>query len=190
MRKIIVSEFVTLDGVMEDPGGADHFERGGWAFQFERGLEGDKFKLDEVIEAGALLLGRKTYESFAAAWPSRTGDFADKMNGMPKYVVSTTLDAAAWNNSTLIQGNVAEEAAKLKAMPGQDILVAGSGQLVRTLMRHDLIDEYRLMVYPVILGKGKRLFEDGNTRHNLQLAEVKPVGSGIMILIYHPVGKQ
>ncbi len=190
MRKIIVSEFVTLDGVMEDPGGADHFERGGWAFQFERGPAGDKFKLDEVMEASALLLGRKTYESFAAAWPSRTGEFADKMNGMPKSVISTTLDHAAWNNTTIIKSNVAEEAAKLKAMPGQDILVAGSGQLVRTLMQHDLIDEFRLMVYPVILGKGKRLFEEENTRHNLQLAEVKPVGSGIMILIYHPVGKQ
>ncbi len=189
-RKIIVSEFVTLDGVMEDPGGADHFERGGWAFQFERGPEGDKFKLDEVMEAGALLLGRKTYEGFAAAWPSRTGEFADKMNGMPKYVVSTTLGTAGWNNSTIIKSNVAEKAAKLKATPGQDILIAGSGQLVRTLMQHDLIDEYRLMVYPVILGKGRRLFEEGNTRHNLQLAEVKPVGSGIMILIYHPVGKQ
>ncbi len=189
MRKIIVSEFVTLDGVMEDPGGADHFERGGWAFQFERGPEGDKFKLNEVMEADALLLGRKTYESFAAAWPSRTGEFADKMNGMPKYIVSTTLDHAAWNNSTIIKGRVAEEVAKLKAMPGQDILIAGSGQLVHTLMQHNLIDEYRLMVYPVILGKGKRFFEDRNTRHNLQLAEVKSVGSGIMILVYHPAGK-
>ncbi len=190
MRKVIVSEFVTLDGVKEDPGGADHFERGGWAFQFERGPEGDKFKLDEVMEAGALLLGRKTYESFAAAWPTRTGEFADKMNSMPKYVVSTTLDSASWNNSTFITGNVAEEVAKLKAAPGQDILVAGSGQLVRTLMQHNLVDEYRLMVYPVILGKGTRLFAEGNTRHNLQLAEVKPVGSGIMILIYHPASQQ
>ncbi len=190
MRNVIVSEFVTLDGVMEDPGGADHFERGGWAFQFERGPAGDKFKLDEVMEAGALLLGRKTYDGFAAAWPSRTGEFADKMNGMPKFVVSTTLDRAAWNNSTIIKSNVAEEVAKLKAMPGQDILIAGSGQLVHTLIPHDLIDEYRLMVYPVILGKGKRLFEDGNSRHALQLVEARPVGSGIMILVYHPARKK
>ncbi len=190
MRKIIVSEFVTLDGVMEDPGGADHFERGGWAFQFERGPEGDKFKLDEVMEAGALLLGRKTYEGFAAAWPSRTGEFADKMNNMPKYVVSATLNRASWNNSTLIKGNVAEEVAKLKAMPGQDIMVAGSGQRINTLMQHDLVDEYRLMVYPVILGKGKRLFEDGNVLHALQLVKAQPVGDGILILVYHPARKQ
>ncbi len=190
MRKVIVSEFITLDGVMEDPGGADHFERGGWAFQFERGPEGDKFKLDEVMEAGALLLGRKTYEGFAAAWPSRTGEFADKMNGMPKYVVSTTLDHAGWNNTTVIKGDVAGEVAKLKAGPGQDILIAGSGQLIHHLMQHDLIDEYRLMVYPVILGKGQRLFEPGNSRRDLHLAEIKPVRSGILILVYHPARKQ
>ncbi len=190
MKKIIVSEFLTLDGVMEDPGGSDHFERGGWAFQFERGPQGDQFKLDEVMQAGALLLGRKTYEGFATAWPSRTGDFADKMNGMPKYVVSTTLDRAGWNNSTIIKGNVAEEVAKLKAMPGQDILVAGSGRLVHTLMEHDLVDEYRLMVYPVILGKGQRFFEEGNRLQALELAEAKPIGSGIMILVYHPAHKQ
>ncbi len=189
MRKVIVSEFITLDGVMEDPGGADHFERGGWAFQFERGPEGDKFKLDEVMEAGALLLGRKTYEGFAAAWPSRTGEFADKMNGMSKYVVSNTLDHAGWNNTTIIKGNVAEEVAKLKAAPGQDILIAGSGQLVHTLMEHNLIDEYRLMVYPVILGKGQRLFEAENSQLALELVEAKPVGSGIIILVYHPARK-
>ncbi len=186
MRKVIVSEFVTLDGVVEDPGGAEKFERGGWAFQFERGPEGDKFKLDEVMSAGALLLGRKTYEGFAAAWPSRTGEFADKMNGMPKYVVSTTLEKASWNNTTIIKNDVVEEIARLKAMPGQDILVAGSAKLIHTLMKADLIDEYRLMMYPVVLGKGKRLFEGGNNRHALRLAEVKPVSSGIIILIYHP----
>jgi dihydrofolate reductase len=190
MKKVIVSEFVTLDGVMEDPGGAEQFERGGWAFQFERGPEGDKFKLDEVMQAGALLLGRKTYEGFAAAWPSRTGEFADKMNGMPKYVVSTTLDNAGWNNSTIISSNVVEKVAELKGLPGQDILIAGSGQLVGTLLEHDLVDEYRLMVYPVILGKGKHLFEDGNRRHALQLVEAKPVGAGILILVYHPGREQ
>jgi dihydrofolate reductase len=179
MRKIIVSEFVTLDGVMEDPGGSEGFERGGWAFQFERGPEGDKFKLDELFASDALLLGRVTYQGFAAAWPSRKDEagFADRMNNLPKYVVSTTLEQAEWNNSRLIKGNVVEEVSKLKAMPGGDILVAGSGQLVRALMEHDLVDEYRLMVFPVILGSGKRLFEDASKTSSLRLVEAKPVGS-------------
>jgi dihydrofolate reductase len=191
MRKIIVSEFVTLDGVMEDPGGSEGFERGGWAFQFERGPEGDKFKLDELFASDALLLGRVTYQGFAAAWPSRKDEagFADRMNNLPKYVVSTTLEQAEWNNSRLIKGNVVEEVSKLKAMPGGDILVAGSGQLVRALMEHDLVDEYRLMVFPVILGSGKRLFEDASKTSALRLVEVKPVGSGVLILIYRPANK-
>ena len=155
MRNVIVSEFVTLDSVMEDPGGAEKFERGGWAFQFDRGPEGDKFKLDEVMASEALLLGRITYEGFAAAWPSRTGEFADKMNNMQKYVVSTTLRQAEWNNSKVIRSNVTGQVAELKGMRGGDILVAGSGQLVHTLMEHNLVDELRLMVYPVILGERK-----------------------------------
>jgi dihydrofolate reductase len=186
MRRVVVSEFLTLDGVMEDPGGADKFERGGWAFKFERGPEGDKFKLDEVMASDTLLLGRKTYQGFSEAWPSRTGEFADKMNGMPKFVVSKTMDKAGWNNSRLIKSNVAEEVSILKELPGQDILVAGSGQLVHTLMEHDLVDEYRLMVFPVILGLGKRLFNDQGLSHSLQLVESKPVGSGVLILVYHP----
>jgi dihydrofolate reductase len=186
LRKIIVSEFVTLDGVTEDPGGAEKSERGGWAFQFERGPEGDKFKLDEIMDADALLLGRKTYDGFAEAWPSRTGEFADKMNNVSKYVVSTTLEHGSWKNTKLIKSNIAEEVSKLKAMTGGDILVAGSTQLVHTLMEHDLIDEYRLMVYPIVLGKGKRLFIDGSDKHPLQLLEAKPVGQGVLILIYHP----
>jgi dihydrofolate reductase len=185
MRKIIVSEFVTLDGVMEDPGGADKTIHGGWAFQFERGPEGDKIKLDEVMEAEALLLGRITYEGFAAAWPSRTGEFADKMNNMPKYVVSASLKKAEWNNSKLIKNDIVGEVSKLKAMTGDDILVAGSGQLVHTLIQHKLIDEFRLMVYPVLLGSGKRLFRDGG-RMKLILAETKTFGSGIMLMRYHP----
>jgi len=190
MRRIVVTEFLTLDGVMEDPGGSERSDRGGWAFQFERGPEGDKFKLDELFANDATLLGRVTYQGFASAWPSMTGEFADKMNGMPKYVVSTTLERVGWNNSTLIRSNIAEEVSRLKAMPGQDILVAGSGLLVQTLMLHDLIDEYRLMVYPVVLGKGKRLFDDGGERHALRLIEAKPVGSaGVITLIYHPVPK-
>ena len=174
MRRIVVSEFVTLDGVMEDPGGAEDFDRGGWAFQFERGPDGDKFKLDEVLEADALLLGRKTYEGFAKAWPTVTDEvgFAEKMNSMPKYVVSSTLESAGWNNSTVINGDVAEEVAKLDG----SILVAGSAQLVQTLMDHDLVDEYRLMIYPVLLGSGKRLFRDGVDTTALQIVETNQTG--------------
>jgi dihydrofolate reductase len=186
MRSVIVSEFITLDGVIEDPGGAEKFDRGGWAFQFERGPEGDKFKMDEIMDADALLLGRKTYEEFEAAWPSRTGEFADKMNGMPKYVVSTTLKEPAWNNTKVIRRSIAEEVLTLKTMPGRDILIAGSAKLVNTLLQDGLIDEYRLMVYPVILGMGKRLFDQANDAHALKLMEARSIGAGILILIYHP----
>ena len=185
MRRIVVSEFVTLDGVMEDPGGAEGFDRGGWAFQFERGPDGDKFKLDEVLEADALLLGRKTYEGFAKAWPTVTDEvgFAEKMNSMPKYVVSSTLESADWNNSTVINGDVAEEVAKLKQQPGGNILVAGSAQLVQTLMDHDLVDEYRLMIYPVLLGSGKRLFKDGIDTTALQIVETNQTGQVATVVL-------
>jgi dihydrofolate reductase len=184
MRKIIVSEFITLDGVMEDPGGAEKSGRGGWAFQFERGPEGDQFKLEETMAAGALLLGRVTYVGFAAVWPSRTGEFADNMNNMPKYVVSATLKEAGWMNTSIIKNNPVEEISRLKEMPGGDILVAGSGRLVHFLMQNNLVDVLRLMVYPVILGSGKRLFNDGLDRLALHLDEVKAVGSGILTMIY------
>ncbi len=189
MSRIVVSEFVSIDGVMEDPGGSEKTLFGGWAFQFQRGPEGDKFKMDELMASDGLLLGRVTYQGFAAAWPGRTDDagFADKMNTMPKYVVSTTLDRADWNNSRLIRKDIPQAIARLKEEPGKDILVAGSCQLVRTLVDHDLVDEYRLMVYPVILGSGKRLFVDGNARHPLKLMEARPVGTeGVLTLIYHP----
>ena len=181
MRRIVVSEFVTLDGVMEDPGGAEGFDRGGWAFQFERGPDGDKFKLDEVLEADALLLGRKTYEGFAKAWPTVTDEvgFAEKMNSMPKYVVSSTLESGDWNNSTVINGDVAEEVAKLDG----NILVAGSAQLVQTLMDHDLVDEYRLMIYPVLLGSGKRLFKDGADMTALQIIETNQTGQVATVVL-------
>ena len=181
MRRIVVSEFVTLDGVMEDPGGAEAFDRGGWAFQFERGPDGDKFKLDEVLEADALLLGRKTYEGFAKAWPTVTDEvgFAEKMNSMPKYVVSSTLESADWNNSTVINGDIAEEVAKLDG----NILVAGSAQLVQTLMDHDLVDEYRLMIYPVLLGSGKRLFKDGVDTTALQIVETNQTGQVATVVL-------
>jgi dihydrofolate reductase len=183
MREIVVSQFVTLDGVMEDPGGSEGFERGGWAFQFERGPEGDQFKLDEVMAAGALLLGRVTYEGFAAAWPSREGEFADKFNTMPKYVVSTTLEDPEWSNSTVIR-DVGEVAA-LKDEEGGEILVNGSAQLVRALMERELVDEYRLMVFPVVLGAGKRLFDDGAPRTPLRVVETKSVGE-VVILTLRP----
>jgi dihydrofolate reductase len=185
MSKLVVSEFVTLDGVMEDPGGAEGFDRGGWAFRFERGPEGDRFKLDEVLEADALLLGRRTYEGFAEAWPSRTDEagFADKMNAMRKYVVSTTLETAGWNNSTLIAGDVATEVAKLKDQPGGDILVAGSRTLVQTLLRHDLVDELRLMVFPVALGSGKRLFPDAAEMTTFELVETRPAGAVAILVL-------
>jgi dihydrofolate reductase len=185
MGKLVVSEFVTLDGVMEDPGGAEGFDRGGWAFRFERGPEGDRFKLDEVLEADALLLGRRTYEGFAEAWPSRTDEagFADKMNAMRKYVVSTTLETAGWNNSTRIAGDVATEVAKLKDQPGGDILVAGSRTLVQTLLRHDLVDELRLMVFPVALGSGKRLFPDAAEMTTFELVETRPAGAVAILVL-------
>jgi dihydrofolate reductase len=183
-----VTEFITLDGVIEDPGGSENFERGGWAFDFDRGDEGTKFKLDEILEAEAQLLGRRTYDGFAAAWPSRTGEFADRMNKSPKYVVSSTLEEPSWENSTVISGNVAEEVSKLKEQPGGSILVAGSVQLVQTLLEHGLVDELHLMIFPVVLGKGKRLFEDGLGKSALQLVESRPVGpDGVVILVYRPV---
>jgi dihydrofolate reductase len=185
MSKVVVSQFVTVDGVIEDPGGSENFERGGWAFQFDRGDEGDKFKLDEVMASDALLLGRVTYEGFAEAWPSRSGEFADKFNNMPKYVVSTTLEDPEWNNSTVIKSDVAEEVSKLKQEPGGDILVNGSATLMRELVEHDLVDEYRLMVFPVVLGSGKRLFPEGIGSSSLRLVDAKPMAD-VLTLTYEP----
>src|SRR6476646_5700797 len=161
MGKVVVSQFVTVDGVVEDPVGSEKSPYGGWAFQFDRGAEGDQFKFDEVTAAEALLLGRKTYEGFAEAWPSREGEFAEMMNSMPKYVVSTTLETADWQNTTILPGDdLAAEVAVLKAEHEGDILVAGSARLVQSLVALDLVDELRLMVFPVVLGSGKRLFAD------------------------------
>ncbi len=185
MGKVVVSEFITLDGAVEDPGGAEEFDRGGWAFNFDRGPEGDKFELDEAMASEALLLGRVTYEGFAEAWPSRSGAFADKFNTMPKYVVSTTLKDPEWNNSTVIDGDVAEAVAELKRDVDGDILVNGSVQLVQTLMEHDLVDEYRLMVFPTILGAGKRLFGETSDAAALRLVDAKPAGE-TLILVYEP----
>jgi dihydrofolate reductase len=185
MGKLVVTEFVSVDGLFEDPGGAEGYEHGGWTFEYDRGDDGDKFKLDELMEAEVQLLGRVTYEGFAAAWPSREGEFADKLNNDPKYVVSTTINDPEWQNTTVISGNVAEEIAKLKERTDGVILVAGSGTLVHTLMDADLVDELRLMVFPTVLGRGKRFFADGIDRLKLRLAESRQVGSdGVQIQIY------
>ena len=186
MSRIVVTEFVSLDGVMEDPGGSENFKHGGWSFAYNRGDEGDKFKLDETMESDALLLGRKTYEGFAAAWPSRDGEFADKFNTMPKYVVSSTLDEPEWTNSTVLKGDVVDEVTKLREQPGGDIVVHGSAQLVQTLLDNDLVDELRLMVFPVVLGSGKRLFGEADDKKGLRLASSRTVGDGVAILIYQP----
>ena len=183
MGRIVVTEFVSVDGVMEDPGGAEDYEHGGWTFEFDRG-EGDKFKLDETMEAEAQLLGRVTYEGFAEAWPSRSGEFADKFNTMPKYVVSSTLERADWNNTIVLSGDLAEEVSKLKQDVEGVILVAGSRRLVQALLEHDLVDELRLMVFPVVLGSGKRLFADRGDKKPLRLSDSKAVGDGVAILTY------
>ena len=188
MGRIIVTEFVSLDGVMEDPGGAGEFRHAGWSFEIPRGAEGDKFKLDETMASEALLLGRVTYEGFAAAWPGREDEFgfADKFNSMPKYVVSSTLENPEWTNSHVLKGDVVEEVRRLKGELDGDIVVHGSAQLVQTLLEHDLVDELRLMVFPVVLGTGKRLFGETSDKKPLRLADSQVVGEGVAIMTYQP----
>jgi dihydrofolate reductase len=184
--KIVVTEFVSLDGVIEAPGGGEDYRHAGWTFEIERGQEGDKFKLEELQEAEAQLLGRVTYEGFAAAWPQMEDEagFATKMNAMPKYVVSSTLERADWENTTILSGDPADSVATLKEEVDGVILVAGSATLVKSLIENDLVDELRLMVFPVLLGQGKRLFPEGEAKHALKLAEAKTVGDGIPLLRY------
>jgi dihydrofolate reductase len=184
MGKLVVTEFVTLDGVIEDPGG-QHGGRGGWAFKFEQGAEGQKFKFDELVASDAQLLGRVTYEGFAAAWPTMegTGEFGEKMNEMPKFVVSTTLENPEWNNTTVLKGDLAEEVGKLKEQFAGDILVAGSATLVQSLLAHDLVDEVHLMVFPILLGGGKRLFADGVDTTSLQLVDTKSTGDVVTLTL-------
>lgn len=185
MRALIATEYVTLDGVMEAPGGEESLgSRGGWSFPFSN-EEAAKYKFDELFASDALLLGRITYQIFAAAWPSRGDEFADRMNSLPKYVVSTSLETAEWNNSHLIKEDVVGNVAMLKHQPGQDILIYGSADLVHTLMQHNLINEYRLMVFPIVLGVGKRLFEDGSDA-TLKLVETQAFSSGVVVLTYQP----
>lgn len=192
MSRVVVTEFVSLDGVMEDPGGSEKKAHGAWTFQFDRGAEGNQFKIDELFASDALLLGRVTYQGFAAAWPGRTDEvgapFAGKMNSMRKYVVSKTLkDAdAKWDNTKVIRGDIAAEVTRLKAEPGGDILVEGSAQLVSTLSENNLVDEYRLMVFPIILGSGKRLFSQTSSATKLELTSSRTAGDGVLLLTYKP----
>jgi len=184
MGRIVVTEFVSLDGVMEDPGGSEDFKYGAWSFEIPRGDEGDKYKLDETMQADGLLLGRVTYEGFAAAWPQREGEFADKFNSMPKYVVSSTLKDPEWTNSTVIDGDVPTEVAKLRDEFDGELQVHGSNQLAHTLLENDLVDELHLMVYPVVLGAGKRFWGETTDKKPLKLKDSKVVGEGVAILEY------
>src|SRR5581483_7934345 len=185
MGKLVVTEFVSIDGVFDDPGGAEGYEHGGWTFEYNRGADGDKFKLDELMEARVHLLGRVTYEGFAAAWPSREGPFTDRLNSDRKYVVSRTLYDPEWQNTTVLSGAAAEEVEKLNQEIEAVILVAGSGTIVRALLAADLVDELRLMVFPTILGRGQRLFPDGVDRLKLKLAESRTVGpDGVQVQVY------
>ena len=186
MGRIIVTEFVSLDGVMEAPGGGEDYKHAGWTFEINRGEEGNKFKIKETSDSEALLLGRVTYEGFAMAWPSREGEFADKFNRMPKYVISSTLKKADWNNSTILSGDVIEEITKLKNRLKGNIVVHGSAQLVQALVANDLLDELRLMVFPVILGSGKKLFGEMDEKKSMKLIGSQTIGDGIEILIYEP----
>jgi dihydrofolate reductase len=185
MGRVVVTEFISVDGVVEDPGGSEDFKYGGWSFEFDRGGDGDNFKLDETRASDALLLGRVTYEGFAAAWPSREGEFADMFNTLPKYVVSSTLTHTEWNNSTVLEGDLKSSVSDLKNKYERDIVVHGSVQLVQALFEDDLVDELRLMVFPVVLGAGKRLFGETSDRKRLKLRDSKTVGSdGVTILTY------
>jgi dihydrofolate reductase len=184
MGRIVVTEYLSVDGVAEAPSGTEPFERVGWTDAFSRGSEGDKFKLEETRESDALLLGRVTYDTFAPVWPHFEGEVADKLNSMPKYVISSTLDNPAWNNTTVLSGDVVGEVKKLKEQYEGDILVYGSMQLAQTLIEHDLVDALHLQVYPVVVGAGKRLFGETSAPKRLELAEARTVGDGVHILIY------
>lgn len=188
MGKLVVTEFVSLDGVMEDPGGAEGTAQGGWSFR-SPAPDGEQYKFDELKASDVQLLGRVTYEGFAAAWPGMegvAGEFATRMNTMPKVVVSTTLTNAAWTNTTILSDDVPAGVAKLKQQYDGDVLVAGSATLIDTLRQHGLVDEYRLMVHPVVLGQGKRLFKEGGIPADLELADVRKVGQNVLVLTYRP----
>jgi dihydrofolate reductase len=189
MGKIVISENVSLDGVVQDPTGEEGFRHGGWFEQIgDRDREAwANVGLDEALGAEAFLLGRRSYEFLAARWPSRSGEWADRLNSLPKYVVSSTLVDPDWNNSTVLKGEAVNEVSKLKQKLDGEIVVAASGQLVRTLMEHDLVDELRLMVFPVVLGAGERLFGETSDKKLLRLADTQTVGDGLALLSYELV---
>jgi dihydrofolate reductase len=191
MGKVVVTEFISLDGVVEDPGGSEDFEHGGWAFKFERGDEGDKMKLDETLESDALLLGRVTYQGFADAWPDREdpAGFADKFNSMPKHVVSSTLSDPEWNNSHVIEGELADAVAELKQQYDGPIVVHGSAQVVQALIEEGLVDQLTLMVFPVVLGSGKRLFGETSGPADFKLVDSQPVGPDGVVVLTYEVGR-
>jgi dihydrofolate reductase len=184
MARIVATEFISLDGVIEDPGGSENFKHGGWSFEISSGDEGMKFKLDETMASDAMLLGRVTYEGFAEAWPGRDGEFADRFNSMPKYVVSSTLRDPEWTNTTVLGGDLPAAIARVRQERDGDVVVHGSAQLVQGLIANDLLDELRLMVYPVVLGSGKRLFGGTDDKKPLKLTDSKIVGDGVAILTY------
>jgi class 3 adenylate cyclase len=191
MRRLIASEFVTLDGVMEAPGHDQHADgKNAWALRYA-GDDQQRYKSEELSEAGAILLGRVTYEIFAAFWPTAPNDegFAERMNSIPKYVVSKSLRTAGWQNSVIIGGNPAEKIAELKQQSGGDVLLLGSADLLNSLIKHDVIDEYRLMVFPVVLGSGKRLFRAATDITHLQLVDARTFASGVTVLSYRPTDR-
>jgi dihydrofolate reductase len=184
MGRIVVTEFVSLDGVMEAPGGED-FKYSGWSFEFDRGEDGNQFKLDETLEADALLIGRVTYDSFAGAWPEREGPFAEKFNTMPKYVLSSSLKDAEWNNTTVLTGDTVEEARKLKDQVDGVIQVPGSLSVAQRLIEANLVDQLNLMTFPVVLGTGRKLFGETSDKKAWKLLDVRPVGpEGVIVQIY------
>ena len=187
MGKIVMSENVSLDGVIEDPAGDEGFRRGGWVGLLASREEVAKLALDEALAAEALLLGRRSYEWLASRWPSRSGELADRLNSLPKYVVSSTLEGPEWHNSTVLQGDLVNEVSKLKKEISGEIVVPGSFQLLRTLMEHDLVDELRLKIYPVVLGAGERLFGETSDKKPLRLVDTQTLGDGIAFLTYEPV---
>lgn len=184
MARIVVTEFISVDGVVEGPSGTEEFERVGWTDPFKRGPEGNEFKVEETMASDAMLLGRVTYEQFAAVWPHVEGDFANTFNSMPKYVVSSTLKDPEWNNTTVLSGDVIEDVSQLKQRYERDIVVHGSPRLARTLIEHDLVDELRLMVFPIVVGAGKRLFDSTSETKRLRLLATKTFGDGIHLLVY------
>jgi len=186
MGRIVVTEYISVDGVVEAPSGTESFERVGWTDDFSRGSDGDTFKVEETMASDALLLGRVTYDGFAPVWPHVEGEFADKFNSMPKYVVSSTLESPEWSNTTVLDGDVVDEVATLKDRYERDIVVHGSPQLAQTLIEHDLVDELRLLVYPVVVGAGKRLFADTTEKKNLRLVDTQTFDDGVHLLVYRP----